>query len=277
MKQTGRHRPARRSLLKAGAALGLTAPVLAACASKPVNRIPPPRSFIPPPSPQSGERWRYAIIDRFSGETTNEVTATVARVSPNTVVELVDRNGRKLADERYASPWQVEQEPTYNETLVFEQPLPLIPKNLAVGYQETLETRFTLSGSDNPHAWLVTTSVRGWERLTVPAGEFDAVRIDHEISFESPDLFRRGSRRTDTLWYAPKVNRWVKRQWTGSYFEDGPDPFGFFDWHGPYRHDYSLRHNQSMLRGNLMREFVQRESEDNMLWVLLEHQAAPVA
>lgn len=271
-----RHRPARRKLLRVGAALGLTAPMLSACATRPVHRIAAPAGFIPKPAPLSGERWRYAVVNRYSGETIDEITATVSRVYPQTTIELVDRNGKKLSSEIYASPWQILQEPIYNETLVFEQPLPLVPETLAVGVEETYETSFRLSGSDNPHPWLVSLSVNGWERLKVPAGEYDAVRIDRHITFESPDLFRRGSRRIDTLWYAPAVNRWVERQWTGFYFEDGPDPFGFFDRHGPYGHGHHLRRDQSVLLG-LGPNHTQEEREDSISWVLLEHQAAPVA
>jgi hypothetical protein len=271
-----KYRPTRRSLLRAGAALGIGAPLLSACASRPVHRIPAPTGFIPEPKPRSGERWRYALINRYSGETINEITATVSQVYPETTIELVDQNGKKLASERYDSPWQIRQEPIYNETLVFDHPLPLIPGKLAVGAQETHETQFRLPGSDNPHPWIVSLSVDGWERLKVPAGIFDTVRIDRRISFESPDLFRRGSRRIDTLWYAPAVNRWVQREWTGFYFEDGPDPFGFFDRHGPYGHSYFLRRDQSFLLG-FGPDHLQEEREDSISWVLLEHQAAPVA
>jgi|GEM_PF-2545392 len=276
LRNESRTRAARRKLLRAGAALGLSAPILSACASRPVNRIPAPSGFIPEPRPLSGERWRYAIINRYNGETIDEVTATVSQVYPETTIELVDRNGKKLPSERYDSPWQIRQEPFYNETLVFDQSVPLIPRKLAVGAQETHETQFRLPGSDNPHPWVVTLSVDGWERLKVPAGTYDTVRIDRQISFESPDLFRRGSRRVDTIWYAPVVNRWVRREWTGYYFEDGPDPFGLFDRHGFYGHGYHLRRDKSLLFGFGSRH-MQEEREDSISWVLLQHQAAPVA
>ena len=105
------------------------------------------------------------MVNRYNGETINEITATVLQVYPETKIGLVDKSGNKLATERYQSPWQIVEEPFYNETLVFDQPLPLIPNKLAVGAQETHQTQFRLPGSDNPHPWIVTLSVNGWERL----------------------------------------------------------------------------------------------------------------
>ena len=30
--------------------------------------------------------------------------------------------------------------------------------------------------------------------------------------------------RTDALWYAPQVGRWVRREWTGSFMPGSPTP-----------------------------------------------------
>jgi hypothetical protein len=37
-------------------------------------------------------------------------------------------------------------------------------------------------------------------------------------------VFRFDPLRTDTLWYAPEVGRWVMREWTGNYMSGGPQP-----------------------------------------------------
>ena len=51
----------------------------------------------------------------------------------------------------------------------------------------------------------------------MPAGEFDALRVERRIYFTHVDLRRSQSVRTEYLWYAPAVNRWVRREWTGQY------------------------------------------------------------
>lgn len=51
----------------------------------------------------------------------------------------------------------------------------------------------------------------------MPAGQFDALRIDRRIWFTHADTRRSQSMRTEQLWYAPAVHRWVRREWTGQY------------------------------------------------------------
>jgi hypothetical protein len=54
--------------------------------------------------------------------------------------------------------------------------------------------------------------VRGWERITVPAGTFDAIRIDSRETFRH--LFGVTSVGTGSLWLAPEVKRPVKFDYT---------------------------------------------------------------
>lgn len=244
----------RRHLLRAGALATIGAPLLGACAATGgPNRAPvaAPKGFVAAPAVRNGESWRYALVNRYNGQTTNTVTASVVTVEPELRVELVDQQGKTLSDEIYDKAWQVRQEPLYNETLVFDQPMPLLPSQLAVGKREQLHGSYRLAGSQMPHPWHVSIRAVGWERVEVPAGTFDTLRIERHIFFEHHDLFRTRSRRVDTLWYAPTVNRWVMREWTGYYRED-PAPFG-------------------LASGWL------EEREDAVRWILLEHRVAPVS
>ncbi len=86
----------------------------------------------------------------------------------------------------------------------------------------------------------------------MPAGQFDCLRIDRTIYFEPRQLGRFNARPVESLWYAPAVNRWVRRDWTGFYLDET---------------------TISDRRTALPIE----EREDSVSWVLLEHQAAPVS
>ncbi|MGB7300742.1 MAG: hypothetical protein WBD34_15590 [Burkholderiaceae bacterium] len=242
----------RRRWLRNGLLVSAALPAaLAGCASVPRNVIAPPSGFIPDPRVLSGELWRYALINRYNGETITEVTARVATVAPELRVELVATNGRAIADEVYDSAWSIRQEPIYNDTLVFGQAVSLLPSKLAVGVRDQVQTTYQVAGKGKTYPWLVRTHAANWERISVPAGEFDALRIERRIGFEHDDIFRWDSRRIETLWYAPTVNRWVMREWTGEYQKNGAESFGF---------------------GGLF----DHEREDSVRWVLIEHQAAPV-
>lgn len=52
------------------------------------------------------------------------------------------------------------------------------------------------------------SEVRGWERITVPAGTFDALRIDSRDNFKH--AFGMSSVGTGSIWLAPEVKRPVK-------------------------------------------------------------------
>ena len=58
----------------------------------------------------------------------------------------------------------------------------------------------------------------GWEMITVPAGEFRALRFTNMINFRSTDFSRSANQRQETVWFAPEVGRWVVRESTGSYY-----------------------------------------------------------
>jgi hypothetical protein len=101
--------------------------------------------------------------------------------------------------------------------------MPVVPQGARTGLNLRSNTRYTTTPTtSSAYAWSQRLSVEGWERVTVPAGSFDALRIVRLINFEHPDVFRYSPERTDIAWYAPQVGRWVKREWTGDYMSGGP-------------------------------------------------------
>jgi hypothetical protein len=56
-----------------------------------------------------------------------------------------------------------------------------------------------------------TARVVGWEQVSVPAGDFRALKIEVTGSFQRLDQAVSGSA-TTVIWYVPAVKRWVK--WT---------------------------------------------------------------
>ncbi|MGD9946071.1 MAG: hypothetical protein AB7S98_22825, partial [Burkholderiaceae bacterium] len=136
-------------------------------------------------------------------------------------VRLTRSDGRPLDDELYTAPWNVVQEPFYDLTQTFAQPLPLLPPQLSVGAQLRRSVHYRGAGGSRVLYWGDWLTARGWEQLRLPAGDFLALRIERMINFEHLDIFRQEPRRFDTLWYAPSVGRWVQREWTGEYLMPG--------------------------------------------------------
>ncbi len=205
---------ARRRLLLAGAGV-----LVAGCAS-PVH-LPAPPGGGGTPVLRVGDRWRYAQIDLYRNERTDELTMDVVEVAPLLRVRVSDASGTLRTEEIYERAWRVIQEPSYGDVILFSHPNPVLPTRLEAGGSERIANRIRAGGDELWHLWTEWIDAPGWEAIRVPAGEFVALRVRRRINFESPDPFRFFSTRYETLWYAPQVNRWVRREWTGQYYWAG--------------------------------------------------------
>lgn len=206
--------PARRGLLAGGAAL------LAACTAPggpgAERRAPAARLRI-------GDRWRYLVTERPRERLLDQPTLMVTAVAPEVVVRITGQP-RTGTEERYASPWAVLQETIQGETVRYDSAVPLVPLPTAPGDGATTVTTWRSPDDGRPRRWTQRLSVRGWEPVEVPAGRFECLRIERVIGFEHQDATRGASTRTDRLWYAPEVNRWVRREWRGEFTSGGTTP-----------------------------------------------------
>lgn len=192
---------------------------LAACTTTPFSTpAAPPAAQPVAPRVRVGDRWRYAEINVYNGIRQAEVACEVVEVAPRLRVRLTDSRGKPRPDEVYEGAWRVIEEPFYDYLQVFEQPAPLLPDTLAVGESSRLDTAFRApQASTERYAWQQRLRALQWERVRMPAGEFEALRVERYIWFAHPDRTRLFPVRRDRLWYAPAVNRWVRREWTGEY------------------------------------------------------------
>jgi hypothetical protein len=236
--------PARR---RVAAALALSP--LAACTTPALIPTPDfvagPAQPIALPKVRVGDRWRYEEINLYNSLVLGELTAQVAEASPLVRVQLTRSTGVPEADEIYSDPWRVVQEPSYGALQIFDAPVPLLPSRLVAGASDRLITDFRILDHSQRYFWKSYLDAVGWERIWVPAGEFDCLRVERRIWFTSPDQFRYFSERYDRIWYAPQINRWVQRDWSGSYL-----------WAGRTRN---------------------RLREDSIRWRLLDYVPAPMA
>ena len=220
------HDPSRRRAVRgllvapawAGLALG------AGCASR--SAVPPPVGADPLPAPvlRVGDRWRYRLTNLYNGGTIGETLVEVSAVSPEIRLRVDPGQDQPVLEERYADAWTVIAESIYDAPMVFEAPMPVVPPGARAGQSMASRTRYRSAFAGEPLDWAQRLRVVGWERVAVPAGTFDALRIERLIDFRHPDFFRYLPERIDVLWYAPEVGRWVQREWTGTYMPGSPVP-----------------------------------------------------
>jgi hypothetical protein len=212
--------PVRRRVAAAVAAAPL---VLAGCTGLPWDRRPPAAAgpVAPPPTVRIGDRWVYQTINRYNGSVIDEITATVIATTPQIVVRLAARDAGTVVEERYADAWSVISEATFDRPITFESPMPLVPNPPSLGAWRS-RGRYRAAGYGDLLHWEQRLHAVRWERLQVPAGSYDCLRIVRMIDYQHPDVFRYHPERVDTLWYAPAVHRWVQREWSGSHMPGAP-------------------------------------------------------
>ena len=211
----------------------LLSPVLlVACISSqpyPVS-TPLPQPMNPPKvrAPQVGQEWVYNVRNVFNQELVDIVTERVVSVGPQVRIQ---RNGLKagqLPDE-IQQPWgYILQDPHWNPPQKFIQPIPLWPEQLVPGWSGFYRNRYQVVGyPDNDFYWGLNISALAWEGVSVPAGQFPVLKYQNEAPyFTSNDISRLASMRSEYVWLAPEVGRWVIRRsfgryiWPGMYWSD---------------------------------------------------------
>ena len=203
--------PLRRLLLAAAATLP------AACASSGAGPVAP----VAPPRIRVGDRWRYRVVDRLSGRWIDEPTWEVVEAGAEVRLVVRGRRGAPPTEERFTSTWAVIEESAYDQQMRFDTPMPLLPEPIAAGVSFSTSGTYRDPGSAKALRWNQRLSSGPWSTIEVPAGRFECLRVSRVIAFQHPDGFRSNSSRTDILWYAPQVNRWVQREWRGEYVSSG--------------------------------------------------------
>lgn len=213
--------PARRRLAAALPAAPLLA--VGGCATAP---SPAPPGFEPLPAPRLsvGERWRYALTDLYNGGALGTASVELLAVTPEIRLAVLLPGAPAPVEERYVDAWTVISEAVFDRPVTYETPMALVPPGARAGQSSAASTGYRAEGSSRRLRWQQRWRAVGWERVTVPAGAFDALRIERLVNFEHPDPFRYDPFRRDLLWYAPAAGRWVRREWTGDYMSGGPTP-----------------------------------------------------
>jgi hypothetical protein len=119
-------------------------------------------------------------------------------------------------------PWgMVLVDPHWSELQVYENPIPLWPKELRPGWSTTVGTNYKIPDSEETMPWELTMHAHHWESITVPAGHFTALRFTNLINFRYTNISgRNAGQRKETIWFAPEIGRWVVRESAGTFRQD---------------------------------------------------------
>lgn len=184
----------------------VSAAALAGCAS-----LQPVGDPVAAPAPRVGDAWTYTIYDGFRGYEKGRVTYRVAALDADDGVTLEISRSGEAQTRRYTRAWNPYAGLTpAGERVAYAPALPLREFPLADGSRWSGVSTATNTRTGERFPVRVEARVRGRETVATPAGEFDAVVIERQITFGDENLWRTDSHVVETEWYAPAVGASVR-------------------------------------------------------------------
>ena len=200
------------------------AAVLAACSSTPPATpvtMGPEASTAPAPALATGEQWTYRIRDAYTGLARGTQQFRVQEATPGRVVLAFSRaEGAVEEPQVYDSRLNWVRRPATNlQTFEYGPAYPAFDFPLGKTWSARLTATDPADGQRFPV--LVEGSVLGWERVKVPAGEFDALKVRRYVYFDyRVPMVRSRTQIVEYEWYAPAVKQAVRREARSQYYRE---------------------------------------------------------
>jgi hypothetical protein len=197
---------------------GLLALLVSACAA-PLAQLPPAGTpaQIAAPTLTPGDAWAYSAYDGYTHISKGEVGYRVTQVQGD-IVTLERNYGGRVSPEYFtaAGAW-LERPLTNLQDLRYQPALAALPFPLHAGkrWREYVQAIDPVTG--RAYRVRVDGQVLGWERVRVPAGEFDALKVERYIYAGNFDFFRTEERIRELDWYAPQLGAVVRHEGSSEY------------------------------------------------------------
>lgn len=213
--------------------LFLAATLLAACAS-PLPQTPPAGTpaILTAPEIRIGDTWTYRVRDGYTGLERGTQSHRVTDASPGRISVAVSGAGRRDETHVYDREWNWLRHPATNlQSFDYSPAYAALAFPLAAGKRWHARAMATDPADGRRFPVWIDGAALGWERVKVPAGEFDALKIERIVYLEYWEYTVRGrSVIREYEWYAPAAKQAVKREASSqylSYLADGRSVSGF--------------------------------------------------
>lgn len=164
-----------------------------------------------------GQSWTYNRLDIYNSQLLAVEREQVAAIGPRIILKRQNGTGLVLPEEHHLGWGHMVRDPVWDFVQNYEAPVAHWPVLLQPGASEQVKTHY-LVDQFSFRFWIdVTTTAQAWERVRVPAGTFDALRIEKFIRIQHQNEGRNDMVRRDTVWLAPETGRWVAREIKGEY------------------------------------------------------------
>jgi hypothetical protein len=192
------------------------------------------------PTFRVGERWVYRGREGFRSPVVWEETHEVTAVGPEGITIRVTFKGPTIDGVRYerlSAPGVVRQGALMDiETRRFATPLDRFRFPLASGqtwnqWVDNFNETTKKEGQINRYV-----RVSGWEKVSTPAGVYDAIRMRVMMRLDDEEFWRYPTTCNYVIWWAPAVGAPVREEKDAEYREKGED----FDGSGNIRAQHTL-------------------------------------
>jgi hypothetical protein len=214
----------------------------AGCAIQPLGPVrteplanPAAAPEIRPAAP--GQSWTYQKLNSYNSALVATEQEEVVAVEPRIIIRRKTPAGLVLPEEHHKQWGQVLRDPAWDFVQNYQEPVPVWPQSLAPGSASQLNTHYQLDNFSFPYWISVHTVVKAWERIHLPRGDFNALRIEKMIRLQHSDVTRLETLRMDTIWLVPEIGRWAAREISGQYRM--PGKFGNIGYENSFRWELS--------------------------------------
>lgn len=198
--------------------------LLPACAGMDLNQnFPPAEAAVPAP----GERWTYRVVNGYNNLEVGRTNYEVVSAAPDRFeVRVTEEKSGTSQTRGMVRGWNPESG-LYPVGLAMGGLWSGVPPGGPVRYAPPLpDFRFplapgkswseTVTLADPAYGTQTTVTVKGriqgMERIKVPAGEFDTIKVTRDLYYNDSAWWRSGVWQSTTDWFAPAINRVVRHR-----------------------------------------------------------------
>ena len=162
------------------------------------------------PEIRIGDEWKYSLHDGFTRLPRGMLEYRVIALEGDAVTIQLRHEGRD-STERYTRDWNWRERPMTNlQNFRYEPPYPALPFPLEAGKKWQAYVKATDPATGRVNRVRIDGTVLGWERVRVPAGEFDTLMVRRVVYAGNPDHFLSEDQITEIDWYSPAAGGIVK-------------------------------------------------------------------
>jgi hypothetical protein len=162
------------------------------------------------PDIRTGDEWKYSFHDGYTKLPRGTLEYRVTVVEADAVTVQLRHEGRESM-QRYTRDWNWRERPMTNlQNFRYDPAYTALPFPLEAGKTWRAYVKATDPATGRVNRVRIDGKILGWERVKVPAGEFDALTVQRVVYAGNHDHFLSEEYITEIDWYSPGAGGIVK-------------------------------------------------------------------